>query len=129
MGTQLAHERNLALRSEMNDFATQSAKASAILNGGGAVAMLGLLQALVQKQAQFVSFRPFGLLALAIFVIGALAVPLMFIARWIQAGWLDASGGDERARFWIWIAIVLMWLPVVAFLLGCVAAGIGIDRI
>jgi len=129
MGTQFAHERNLALRSEMNDFATQSAKASAILNGGGAVAMLGLLQALVQKQAQFASFRPFGLLALAIFVIGALAVPSMFIARYMQGGWLEYPGGDYRAKFWIWVAIVLMWLPVAAFLLGCVVAGIGIEHI
>ncbi|MEM5312337.1 hypothetical protein [Paraburkholderia sp. JHI869] len=130
-GEQFWHDHMLARRAELNDFATQSAKAASILNGGGAVAMLGLLQALVLKVDQFHAFRPFGLIALGIFIAGAVASGLMFVARWVHAGWLGREGrfAERRATQWMWVIFWLMWTPHFTFIIGCCAAGFGIWRI
>jgi len=124
-------EEWLASRAERNDLATQSAKAASILNGGGSVAMLGLLQALVQKTPQFIAFRPFGIFAMLIFVVGAAASAWVFVVRWMHASWMEFEGpvADQRARFYRRAAIALMMVPLTLFWLGCCVAAIGIMRI
>jgi hypothetical protein len=130
-GEQFAHERSLARRAELNDFATQSGKAASFLNGGGAVAMLGLLQALVQKTGQFHAFKRPALLALVVFTFGAMASGLLFFARWQQAHWADQESAFavRRVRLYWWIIVYLMALPYVTFSIGCLLATFGIMRI
>ncbi|MDF3838463.1 hypothetical protein P3W85_36850 [Cupriavidus basilensis] len=112
----------------MQQVLTESAKGLAVLNGGGALAMLGLLQALVQKVLQFGLFKPYGLSALAAFVVGALMAALTFYCRWIRSTWMLVDDTTRQRSFWLGATVGLVWATIAAFVVGCVLGHATIPR-
>ncbi|MDR6381775.1 hypothetical protein [Paraburkholderia caribensis] len=129
LGEQHAHERELAEIAHLVDLLTQTAKSLGILNGGAAVAMLGLIQALAQRELQFVCFKAYGLASLGIFVAGALAAALTFLARWQRSVWLLVEQTYKQRAFWMWVTFALFAMSSVAFVVGAVVTGLGLARL
>lgn len=114
---------------------SEGIKALLAINGGGAVAMLGFMQALLQKNTSpgaiqtstvFADFKYFGANALLFFCIGIATAALIPCAKLVQIA-LERRSFDYA----IWAArlISLFWvISVLAFLVGAGVAGIGIDR-
>lgn len=102
-------------------------KAVLALNGGGCVAMLGFMQALLTKGDAFNSFKPSGLLALAFFAGGLVLSTLLHVTRLLDVentikALLRRGEGHDR---WGYLTAAVWALSGAAFLAGLVAVGVG----
>lgn len=122
------HTARLASAEHAQRQLTETLKTLGILNSGGAVAMLAFLQAMVGKEPQFHSYKPYGLVALATFVIAALLVALTSYARW-QAANASIDESEWRERIWTIRMATLLLTCALAFLAACAIAGFGIARL
>jgi hypothetical protein len=125
----LAHDRTMATQPTVAALFTETAKAVSILNGGGAVAMLGLMKALLKNPEHFTGYKWSGLCALASFASGALLVGLTFCARWLLAFWSDVEDAERLRRSLFLATFLLMTASLLAFALGCFFAGLGMVKL
>jgi hypothetical protein len=100
---------------------TEANKALALLNSAGAAAMLAFMQALVGKADTLGEFKAFGVIALSLFLIGALSAAgnaAFRLGIWIEFGELDKRNHEK--------IISSAWNVVIA--MGCftVAAGVAV---
>jgi predicted acyltransferase len=106
----------------MDEYLTQGAKGVAIINGGGAVAMLGLMQALAGKDLLH-AFKVFGILALAIYAIGVFLSSTIFIVRYREAEMAIESHPDQsRARQTV---LNGLYRALMCFVVASMLAGLG----
>jgi hypothetical protein len=99
-------------------------KGLAVLNSAGVAAMLGFFQALVSKPEVLIEFKPYGVGALSLFLIGAIAAALLFIP---YGTYIQERGKKVRP------AILIACFVLGAFAVGCAALGamlvaVGVDR-
>lgn len=101
-------------------------KALLAINGGGVVAMLGFMQALIKEPDSFVGFKYFGANALLSFCIGIVAAALVPVLRVIYVNALiyhsPHDGKWEKASFGMW------GFSLLCFIVGAICVGLGIDR-
>jgi hypothetical protein len=120
------YERELP-RADAN--ASEGIKATLAINGGGAVAILGFMQALVTKSPVFAAFKYYGANALLFFALGILAgalvpaIRFVYIHKFIEStDEKDYPAGWERAYKIMWA------LSLIFFVVGVSCAGVGIDH-
>lgn len=98
---QLDHDRKMRAIDRLNDLITQGAKGLATLNGGGVVAMLAFIQALVEKPV-YRAFKPYALGTLACFILGAFLSVIVFFFRHTSQ---NSSPQKMLGRDVLWILI------------------------
>lgn len=109
--------------------ASEGIKALLAINGGGAVAMLGFLQALVTKPIIFTAFKHYGANALLCFALGIFSGALVPAIRFIYIHKLiESTGDDDYPAGWERSAKVVWMLSLGLFGVGVICAGLGIDR-
>lgn len=101
-------------------------KALLAIHGGGIVAMLGFMQALIKEPASFAGFKYFGANALLAFCVGIVAATLVPVFRviYINAlifGWKHDAAW-EKGAFCMW------GISLICFVLGAISVGLGVDR-
>ncbi|MDN7179091.1 hypothetical protein M0D69_13920 [Caballeronia sp. SEWSISQ10-4 2] len=122
------HAAQLASAEHAQGQLTETLRIVGILNSGGAVAMLAFLQAMIGKEPQFHCYKPYGLVGLAVFVFGALLVPLTFFARW-QAANFSINSSVKGEMIWTMRMMKLLLASTLFFLAACAIAGFGITRL
>ena len=109
--------------------ASEGIKALLAINGGGAIAMLGFMQALVTKTSVFTAFKYYGANALLCFALGIFAGALVPAIRFIYIHKLiDSTGDDDYPSGWERSAKVVWTLSLLLFGVGVACAGVGIDQ-
>jgi hypothetical protein len=109
---------------------TEGLKALLTLHGGGCVAMLGFMQALLTKEktAIFTAYKYYGENALLFFAIGLVIAALMPAARVLDAHHSIANLlGAKGHHLWARASYVLWGLSWLAFIIGLFYVGRGID--
>jgi hypothetical protein len=111
-------------REEANS--SEGIKALLAINAGGAIAMLGFMQALVAKPTAsvFAGFKYYGANALLCFALGVFVAALVPAARFIYFNRLLVA--SKSAEAWEKASFVLWALSLALFLLGISCAGRGI---
>jgi len=129
-----AHDKNLdridaeTLRADSHT--TEGLKALITLHGGGCVAMLGFMQALLTKDKTsiFTAYKYYGENALLFFAIGLVIAALMPAARVLDAHHSIANLlGASGHHWWARASYALWGLSWVAFIIGLAFVGRGID--
>jgi len=99
-------------------------KGLAVINSAGVAAMLGFFQSLVSKPEVLVRFKPYGVGALSLFLIGAIAAALLFVPYGV---YIQERGKKVRP------AVLIACFVLGAFAVGCAAIGaflvaVGVDH-
>jgi hypothetical protein len=109
---------------------TEGLKALLTLHGGGCVALLGFMQALLgkDKAAIFSAFKYYGENALLFFSAGLAIAVLVPAARTLDAHHSIANIlGAKGHNWWIRASYLLWGMSWLAFVVGLVFVGLGID--
>lgn len=106
---------------------TQTLRGIGLLNGGGVISMLGLLQALApaEKLHVLVVMKPYALWAGALFLIGA-ALPLL--ATWARSIQLTQEYLRNKKSPWRALVTTMIASSFVAFAGASLVAGTGLWR-
>lgn len=109
---------------------SEGIKALLAINGGGIVAMLGFMQALISKPAELSLFKYYGANALIMFVGGVLfaaltpALRVIFIKRVIRYQTEDI----RNPSVWEWAAHCAWGVSLCLFVSGALCASLGIQQ-
>jgi hypothetical protein len=100
------------------------------INGGGIVAMLGFMQALISKPAELALFKYYGANAMLTFCVGVLFAALAPAARVIFIRKLISYQSEdiEYPRIWELAAYSCWATSLCLFLAGVVCASLGINH-
>lgn len=96
---------------------TSTLKGFAVLNGAGVVTMLGFIQALLGKSS-FLAFKPYAMIALILFMIGALAATIAYLPMSSYLRGLDADSNRESMAKFLLAAICCSLLGAVSCAMG-----------
>lgn len=125
-------ERVKAEFSRADAHTIEGLKALLALHGGACVAMLGFIQALLAKEkaAAFAAFQLYAKNALLFFAIGLTLAALVPAARVLDIKNSIANiFGAEGHNWWDRAAYLLWGLSWVAFVVGLVFVGRGLDQV
>lgn len=108
----LAADQLQQVESRLSEFISQGARSITVLNSGAIIATLGLMQALVGKDAGiFSAIKCFGVTALILFLIGTVAGAIVFVWRYAELHaefFLIREHAPFRRAVWASIAIALV---------------------
>ena len=124
---QLRHDKEQRMFERADALTAGGTKGLAVLNSGASLAILAFFGSLAEKAAkQLACFKPFGLWALALFLIGAFLASISFIPHYQEV--VFAHHGDRpratTARLWLGGLIILSAL---CFAVGAIVAAVGIS--
>lgn len=114
-GLQLHHDREMRLMEQLHGLKLQGAKGLGALNGAAAAASLAFIQAVAERRA-FSVFKPFAVISLTCFLIGAMIAAIAFFSYYAQIR--HKLGETARERTWGWISWGFLVTSAVAALTG-----------
>ena len=120
---QRVHDDLQRTANRMHDLLTFGSKALATLNGAAVAATLAFIQALVNEPT-YGEFKPYGVAALIIFIVGAFVASMFFLAQYWYVNWLFIK--DKKASTWRFRVWLMIGISASCVLLGGILITIGI---
>jgi hypothetical protein len=101
---QLEHDRDMRALERVHNLIIQGAKGLSVLNGGAAVAILALIQALLDKPA-YLYFKPYAVVSLASFLVGTFfpAVVFFFHFAYLNRPYQETEKREKKMRAVWWL--------------------------
>ena len=120
---ELAQDRNIHLLERLGQLKLEGPKGLVTLNGGAAIAMLAFSQALI-GQGTLPFFKPFALLSLSLFLVGAFFAGIAFFFQYPYV--LYSHYGHKCSKVWGWVYWGLLVASAIAGFIGgfVVVAGV-----
>lgn len=104
---------------------SEGIKSLLAINGGGAISMLGFMQAILLKGAIFQDFKQYGLLALGLFAVGILFAALVPAIKVVYINKLIVA--TAKAERWEKISFGAWALSLAFFCCGAASVAFGIS--
>lgn len=126
---QMEHDATERLLERSAGLLADGNKGLAVLNSGAALAMLAFFGSLAEKASAppLLTFKPFGLVALALFLVGAFVASVAFLPHYQQTIFElrqdRPKANTAQRQFWF-----LTLLSALCFFIGAALAAIGLAR-